>query len=79
MHRIDKFLTKLDAGRREKILATLLLIQSGNIKNLDIKKIKGEVSHYRVRIGQCRIKFEMTQSVINIIDIDFKNDNTYSR
>ena len=78
MHKIDKFLAKLDAERREKIFAVLLQIQSGNFKNLDIKKLKGEISLYRVRVGRCRIKFETTQSGINIIDIDFKNDNTYN-
>jgi len=78
MHKIDKFLAKLDAKRREKILAVLLQIQSGNFQNLDIKKLKGEASIYRVRAGQCRIKFETTQKGINVTDIDFKNDNTYS-
>lgn len=77
MHKIDKFLAKLDTERRVKVLAVLLQIQSGNLKNLDIKKLKGETSHYRVRVGQCRIRFETTKNGINIIDIDFKNDNTY--
>lgn len=79
MHKIDKFLAKLDTERRAKVLAVLLQIQSGNLKNLDIKKLKGEASLYRVRVGQCRIKFETARNSINIIDIDFKNDNTYRK
>ena len=79
MHKIDKFLSKLDAERREKVLTILLQILSGNFKNLDIKKLKGETLHYRVRVGKCRIKFETTKNGINIIDIDFKNDNTYRK
>lgn len=79
MHKIDKFLAKLDAKRREKILATLLQIQSGNFENLDIKKLKDEVSQYRIRVGQCRIKFEVTKNGIKITDVDFKNENTYRR
>lgn len=78
MHKIDKFLVKLDAERRQKILSTLLQIQSGNFENLDIKKLKDKTSQYRVRVGQCRIKFEATKNGINIIDIGFKNDNTYN-
>lgn len=79
MHKIDKFLAKLDTERRAKVLAVLLQIQSGNLKNLDIKKLKGETSLYRVRVGQCRIKFEAIKNGINVIDIDFKNDNNYRR
>ena len=77
MHKIDKFLSKLDAERRGKILAVLLQIQSGNFENLDIKKLKGEEPLYRVRVGKCRIKFETTKKGVSIIDIDFRNDNTY--
>lgn len=77
MHKIDKFLAKLDAERREKVLAILLRIQSENFENLDIKKLKGFTQIYRVRVGQCRIKFETVQSSINIINIEFKGDNTY--
>lgn len=77
MHKIDKFLSKLDAERRGKILAVLLQIQSGDFENLDIKKLKDHSLTYRVRVSQCRIKFEASKNGINIIDIDFKNDNTY--
>lgn len=76
--KIDKFLVKLDAERREKVLAVLLQIRSGDFKNLDIKKLKGEVLRYRVRVGRCRVTFETGQKGINIISIDFKNDNTYN-
>lgn len=78
MHRIDKFLTKLDPKLREKILGVLLCIRAGDFKNLDIKKLQGKTSRYRVRVGQCRIIFETTQSDINIISIETRNDNTYS-
>lgn len=75
--KIDKFLAKLDALRQEKVLVALLRVRSGNLENLDVKKLKGFVLTYRVRVGQCRITFEKTQIGVNIIDIDFKNDNSY--
>ncbi len=75
--KIDKFVAKLDAARQEKILATLLQIRSGNFENLDIKKLKGSTATYRVRVGQCRIKFETTSTGVNVVDIEFKGDNTY--
>ncbi|MFZ2303637.1 MAG: hypothetical protein WAV98_02500 [Minisyncoccia bacterium] len=77
--KIDKFVAKLDAARQEKILATLLKIRSGNFENLDIKKLKDFSLTYRVRVGQCRITFETTQGVVDIIKIEFKGNNTYSR
>ena len=77
--KIDKFLVKLDVARQEKILAVLLQIRSGNFENLDMKKLKGSVLTYRVRVGQCRIKFEATSVGIKIVDIEFKGDNTYKR
>ena len=79
MHKIDKFLAKLDAERREKVLAVLVQIRSGNLQNLDLKKLGGFESRYRVRVGKCRITFEMYTWNIRLLDIDFKNDNTYRK
>ena len=78
MHKIDKFLSKLDMKRREKTLAVLLQIRSGDLQGLDIKKLKGVVSRYRVRVGRCRITFEISRNITKIINIDLRNDNTYS-
>ena len=77
MHRIDKFLAKLEPKSRKKLLETLLQIRTGNFQDIDIKKLKGEVSRYRVRVGKCRIIFETTRDGINIISIEMRNDNTY--
>ena len=77
--KIDKFLAKLNVARQEKVLATLLQVRLGNFGDLDIKKLKGFTLTYRVRVGQCRTTFEIVQNTVNIIDIDFKNDNTYKR
>jgi len=79
MHKIDKFLAKLDVERREKVLVVLVQIRSGNLQNLDLKKLGGFESKYRVRIGKCRITFEMYNGGNRLLDIDFKNDNTYRR
>ena len=79
MHKIDKFLAKLDSERREKVLAVLLQIQSGDFQNLDIKKLKDMDSRYRVRVGECRITFDTYKNGIRIVEVGFKNDNTYKR
>jgi len=54
-------------------------VWSGDFENLDIKKLRDFTLTYRVRVGQNRITFETTPTGINIVDIDFKNGNTYKR
>lgn len=77
MHKIDKFIARLDAERREKVLAVLVRVLSGNFQGLNLKKMKEVGPLYRVRIGKVRIIFEMDTNGIRLIDIDFRNDNTY--
>lgn len=77
MHKIDKFLAKLDAERREKVLTVILQIRSGDFQGLNLKKLKAVGPRYRVRIGRVRIKFDMDTNGIRLVDIDFRNDNTY--
>jgi mRNA-degrading endonuclease RelE of RelBE toxin-antitoxin system len=77
MHKIDKFLRKLDKERREKVLVVLLQIRSGDFQGLNLKKLKVSGLLYRVRVGRVRIIFEMDTNGIRLVDIDFRNDNTY--
>ncbi|MFA6969320.1 MAG: hypothetical protein WC217_01850, partial [Candidatus Paceibacterota bacterium] len=66
MHKLDKFLAKLDLERREKVLAVLLQIRAGDFQGLNLKKLKGVGSLYRVRVGICRIIFEMDTNGIRL-------------
>lgn len=77
MHKIDKFLVRLDPERREKVLTVLAQIRSGDFQGLNLKKLKASGSLYRVRVGRIRIIFEMDTTGIRLTDIDFRNDNTY--
>ena len=79
MHRIDKFLAKLDPERRARVLEVLLQIQTGDFQGLNLKKLKDSGPLYRVRVGKCRIIFEMDTDGIRLVDIDFKNENTYKK
>ncbi len=79
MHKIDKFLAKLDAERRERVLVVLLQIRSGDLQGLNLRKLKEAGPLYRVRVGRVRIIFEMDTNGIRLLDVDFKNDNTYRR
>lgn len=77
MHKIDKFLAKLDPERRERVLAILLRVRSGDFHGLNFRKLKEAGPLYRVRVGKVRIIFAMDTNGIRLVDIDFRNDNTY--
>ena len=77
MDKIDKFTSKLERTLAVKVLETLKDIRAGNTAHLDISKLKGEESKYRVRLGSIRIQFVKT-AVGNIVaKIGFKGDTTY--
>jgi mRNA-degrading endonuclease RelE of RelBE toxin-antitoxin system len=77
MHKIDKFLARLDADKRQNVLAIVERIKSGNFSGLDMRKLQGSPGIYRVRIGKVRIKFTMNASGIHIFSIDNRGENTY--
>ena len=77
MHRIDKFLARLDAKLRQKVLDIAERIKRGDINGLDVRKLKGSSDIYRVRVGRVRIKFTMNASSIRILNIDNRGENTY--
>ncbi len=59
---------KLDKDSKRRILNILkILREHGFIPILDIKKLKGYKDHYRLRIGSCRILFELRESRTLII------------
>jgi mRNA-degrading endonuclease RelE of RelBE toxin-antitoxin system len=77
MHRIDKFLAKLDTERRQKVLDAVERIKARNFTGLNMKKLGGFVDEYRVRVGRVRIMFMMNDAEVRIYDIDNKSDHTY--
>lgn len=77
MDRIQKFIRKLSSDEARKVLEAIANIRVGNISHLDVTKLGGKESAYRVRIGSIRIQFVKT-TVGNIITkIGFKGDTTY--
>ena len=77
MHKIDKFLARLDAEIRQKVLAIVERIQNKDFSGLDVRKLKGSPDVYRVRVGKVRVKFVMNDSGIRILSIDNRGENTY--
>ena len=77
MNKLDKFLLKLDGKTREIVKKIIILIISGELSSLNIKKLKGSSNTYRVRVGRIRIIFERTSMDNKIRSISFRDENTY--
>jgi mRNA interferase RelE/StbE len=78
MHKVDKFLARIDKKSREKILHAITCIKNNKTSSLDIKKLHGFDSLYRVRIGGYRIVFEINKSVFIILSISKRGETTYN-
>jgi len=58
--RAKKELDKLNPRTRERILKTLMTLRDyGFTPRLDIKKLRGYRNHYRLKIGEYRVLFEL--------------------
>ncbi|MEK7504765.1 MAG: hypothetical protein AAB589_00550 [Patescibacteria group bacterium] len=79
MDRLDKSLTKLSGKERGWAKELLEKIKSGDLENLDLKKLKGRDDVFRVRKGQIRIIYQAIKNQeIKILTIERRGDNTYS-
>ncbi|PIR44701.1 MAG: hypothetical protein COV10_03340 [Candidatus Vogelbacteria bacterium CG10_big_fil_rev_8_21_14_0_10_51_16] len=80
MDRIDKFLRKLDHDEALLVRDLLKRIYARAWQGLDLKKLKGYESIYRVRTRKIRIIFKVaTRSPfeIKLLSISRKDDHTY--
>ncbi|OGY59095.1 MAG: hypothetical protein A3B23_01560 [Candidatus Colwellbacteria bacterium RIFCSPLOWO2_01_FULL_48_10] len=77
MDKIEKALTKLNSDEREKIQQIITSILAGDLKDLDVKKLKGRDSVYRVRKGKVRIIYSRKGNNFRLIAAERRSDNTY--
>lgn len=77
MNKIEKFLSKLSVEERNKIKAVLGKIRRLDFKNLDLKKLKGEIDLYRVRVGSVRIIYIIDNKKVFFQNVERRSDNTY--
>ena len=55
-----KDLDKLDPQTRRRVIDALITLRDyGFTPRLDIKKLKGYKNHYRLRVGEYRVLFEL--------------------
>lgn len=77
MDKIDKFLNKLPDDIRLGIFDTLKLLKNGNLKGLDVKKLKGRKDVYRIRKGKIRLIYRIFEGEVYVLAIERRSDNTY--
>lgn len=77
MDKIEKALRRLNTKERLEIKEVLIKVDSGNLKGLDVKKLKGRDDIFRVRKGGLRIIYRLENKKIFILSIDRRHENTY--
>lgn len=69
-----KFLNRLPAAMRNRVIAAVDKLAADDLKTLDIKKLSGEHALYRCRIGKIRILFQRRGAENYVLDIGFRGD-----
>jgi mRNA interferase RelE/StbE len=77
MNKIDKFLKKIPKKDRILIEQALKLIFKGHFQGLDLKKLKGYDSIFRIRIGNYRIIFFNDGEGIILKAMKKRDESTY--
>jgi mRNA-degrading endonuclease RelE of RelBE toxin-antitoxin system len=76
MDKISKFIKKIDPKDASKIADVLERLSDNDLKNLDIKKLKGSKDIFRVRFDKYRIIYT-NDGDIKILEISQRDENTY--
>ena len=74
---LKKLLSKFHKEERESIESLMEEIVSLNWRKLDVKKLKGHQSIFRVRKGKIRIVFTKGKKEIFILTIERRRESTY--
>jgi mRNA-degrading endonuclease RelE of RelBE toxin-antitoxin system len=76
--KIKKSLAKLTAKEKQQVRAILEKLIEGDIKGLNLLKLKGSKDIYRVRKGSIRIIFRSVKAgKIKVLAIERRSEDTY--
>lgn len=79
MDKIEKALQRLTPKERKVIKEILVALAHQQIKNFDIKKLKGRDDIFRIRKGRVRIIYRVSEKgAISILAIERRSDTTYN-
>ena len=77
MDKIEKALARLSEKERFWVKDILTRLQHGDLKGLDIKKLKGREDIFRTRKGDIRIIYQLKEKKIFMLAIERRNEKTY--
>lgn len=77
MDKIQKELAKLTPKEREHLKEILRRIQAGDLKGLDIKKLKAREDIFRVRKGSMRVMYRVVSKEIFVLAVERRSEKTY--
>lgn len=77
MDKIDKALKRLTDKEREQVKKILRQLTSGNLRGLDVMKLKGREDVFRVRKGSLRVIYRVEEGEIFILAIERRSEKTY--
>lgn len=72
MERYKKFLSKLPADLREKLILAVCKIAENDLVGLDVKLLQSNYKISRCRVWKVRILFQVAQSGNRVLDIGFR-------
>ena len=75
--KIQKILDKLSSREKEAIDLVLKKIKKQDFSGLDVKKLKGQESIFRIRKGSLRVIYRLDGSKIVVLAIQRRSENTY--
>jgi mRNA interferase RelE/StbE len=76
--KITKAINKLSDKDRKKIKQILAKVKQREFESFDIKKLKGYVNIYRVRVGIYRIIFQIkSDNTIKVLELGKRDDRRY--
>jgi len=77
MDKIEKIFRKFSEKEKKVIKEILKIIESQELENLDVKKLKGREDIFRVRKGKIRIIFRKTEKEIFVLAVERRSEKTY--
>ena len=75
--RIQKALRKLQPKERQQLKRIIERIVSGDVSEMDVKKLQGAEDVYRVRKGDIRVIYRTSDDGVRIIAVERRSDTTY--
>ena len=77
MEKLQKALAKLPKKHQANFKFLAIRLLARDFLGLDVKKLKGHKDIYRVRHGNLRIIYKMTNKELRILEVGLRSEKTY--